>query len=93
MCQRTVIVSLENGLHMVPCSQIAQSCGRHACEIRIRKDTLIVNAKDIFDLLSLNAGHGTELILEAEGDGADEALEELVQLFESNFSGSQAAEN
>jgi len=35
--------------------------------------------------MTLNAGQGTVLTLEAEGDNADQAVAAIVQLFESNF--------
>ena len=40
-----------------------------------------VNADSIFDLLSLAATRGTELILSATGPDAQEALDAVVRLF------------
>ena len=37
------------------------------------------------DLLTLGAAQGTELVLEAGGDDAQEAVEALVNLVESGF--------
>jgi phosphocarrier protein HPr len=85
VCRQTVTVELENGLHLVPCSQIAQAARRYACAVTIYKGTQAVDAKNVLDLMTLNADHGTQLDLEASGDGAAEAIEELVRLFESNF--------
>ena len=83
----TVTVPGENGLHLVPCSLIAQSASSFDCEVRIRKGAQTVDAKNIFDLMSLNAGHGAELILEAAGGCAHDAVDALVALFESGFKG------
>lgn len=91
VCRRTVTVNQENGLHLVPCSLIAQTAGRHECDVRITKGELSVDAKDIFDLLSLSADCGTVLVLDASGTGAAQAIDELVQLFESGFSGDPVA--
>jgi phosphotransferase system HPr (HPr) family protein len=44
-----------------------------------------VQASSIIDLLTLGAAQGTELILEAEGDDAEAAVEALAKLVESGF--------
>lgn len=83
----TVTVPGENGLHLVPCSLIAQNATAFACEIRISKGDRNADAKNIFDLMTLAAGQGAQLLLEAAGDQANEAVQSLVQLFESGFNG------
>lgn len=85
VCKQTVTVNHENGLHLVPCSRIAQLAQGFACDIRICRDEQKVDARNIFDLIALGAGQGTVLILEASGDGASAAVESLVALFESDF--------
>ena len=44
-------------------------------------------AKNIFELMSLGAGYGAELVLEAAGTSAKHAIDALVALFESGFNG------
>jgi phosphotransferase system HPr (HPr) family protein len=44
-----------------------------------------VEASSIMDLLTLGAAQGTELVLEAEGDDAQDAVEALAKLVESGF--------
>ena len=82
-----VTVNGEHGLHLVPCSLIARTASAFACQMRIKKGDRTVDAKNIFDLMSLNAGKGTQLILEATGDGASEAVRSLSDLFDSGFDG------
>lgn len=84
--RRKVVVALENGLHVRPMSLIAQATGGFAGEVSIqRNDGYSVNAKSIFDLLTLRAEKGMELTLQAQGDGATELLDQLEALFEANF--------
>lgn len=85
--QATVIVAGENGLHLVPCSLIAQSAASHACDVKLSKGAHTVDAKNIFDLMTLNAGQGAQLLLVAAGEGASEAVDSIVRLFESGFNG------
>lgn len=82
-----VTVPGPNGLHLVPCSLIAQCASEFACQIIIRKGQTAANARDIFDLLGLGAGEGTVLSCEASGEDASTAIESLVSLFESDFKG------
>jgi phosphotransferase system HPr (HPr) family protein len=53
--------------------------------IELVRDDRRVEASSIIDLLTLGAGPGTELILEAEGDDAEQAVEALARLVESGF--------
>ena len=82
-----VTVPGTNGLHMVPCSLIAQRASKFACELTIQKGDTTADARNIFELLGLGAGEGTELKCEASGDDASQALASLVDLFESGFEG------
>lgn len=82
---RDVVVNLESGLHLGPCSQIVQAAQRFGCQLLIRKGDRAVNGKSMLDLLTLVAEHGTVLTLEANGDGADEAVNAVVHLFDRNF--------
>ncbi len=93
MSRQTVNVNNENGLHLVPCSRIAQRAALFECDVQIHKDSQTVDAKSILDLMTLNAEKGTTLILEARGNGSAEAIMELVRLFESNFEDDEPAES
>ena len=90
--QREVTITVENGLHLVPCSMIAQLAREAPCEIRLSKGSQIVDAKNIFDILTLSAEKGTVLAIQAQGEGADEFLARLGALFDSNFA-TNATEN
>ena len=85
VCQQTVTVKLENGLHLRPQSQIAQLAQQFDCDVNIRVDDRTVNAKSMFDLMTLQAAHGAKLCLKASGANAAEAIRQLVELFESDF--------
>lgn len=84
--QRTVTVNTEHGLHIRPCSLIAQAAQRFTSQIWVQREGARVDARQILQLLTLAAGPGTELQLEASGADANEAVEAVGQLFDSNFS-------
>jgi phosphotransferase system HPr (HPr) family protein len=83
--RRIVIVNLENGLHMVPCSEIAKFVRDYTGQVSIRRDQYAADAHSILDLLQLKAECGTTLTIEAEGDGAEQVVEGLSRLFAANF--------
>lgn len=84
--RRKVVVTLKNGLHVRPMSLIVQASGQFPGDVNIRReDGYAVNAKSMFDLLTLRAEHGTPLMLEARGEGAAELLDQLESLFDTKF--------
>ena len=85
VARRTVQVTWEEGLHMRPCSQIAQLAGRSHGEVRILKGERIFDAKSVMDLLGLAADNGTILDVEADGEDAESIADGLVSLFEDQF--------
>ncbi len=80
-----VVVNLENGLHLVPCSMISEIAREYDCNIRIYNGDHSVDAKTVFDLMTLRADQGTHLTIEADGNGSEEAIGRLVQLFQTDF--------
>ncbi len=83
--EQEVTVLLENGLHLVPCSRIAELARRFPCQSQLIKDGIAVDAKTIFDLITLQAVQGTKLTIRTQGQDARELLEKLVELFAHNF--------
>jgi len=83
--QSRVILTNKMGLHARPSTQIAQVAGRFDADIAITKDGLAVDAKSVLELLMLAAECGSELVVTANGDDAESAVEELVTLIEGRF--------
>ena len=81
---QTVTVRLENGLHLVPCSQLVKLANGLSCEVRLRNGSKLADVKSIWDLMGM-ANFGDQLEVIASGDGAGDAVAKIVQLFESNF--------
>ena len=76
MPSRTVKVASRVGLHARPASLFVQA-------VTIAKtggDT--VDARSILMVMGLGVGNNDEVTLSAEGDGADDALDQLVRLLE-----------
>jgi len=84
-CVRLVCVLNEQGLHARPAAKLAQTAQRFDSAITIVMNGQEVDAKSILDILTLAAGHGTNLELRAEGHDAGRALDELAGLFKNRF--------
>ncbi len=82
---RTVVVENEAGLHARPSDLIARTALRFQSRITLARGPERVDARSILGILTLGAAQGTQLVLEAEGPDAEQAMAALVQLFDSHF--------
>jgi len=81
MPQRRVRVASAVGLHARPAATFAQAAAAAPVPVRIAKDGKDpVDAASVLSVLTLNVGHGDEVVLSAEGDDADIVLDELADL-------------
>ena len=72
--RRKVIVQNEVGLHARPAKNLVSELNKFISDVYIEKDGYRVNAKSIIGVLTLAAIKGTELIVLAEGEDAEQSL-------------------
>ena len=78
---RTVKVGSASGLHARPAKLFVEAAAAVPVKVTIRVgDKRSAPAKSMLSVLALGAKQGTEVTLEADGEGADEALESLAAL-------------
>ena len=75
--EREIIVKSEQGLHARPAALFVQLANKFDCEIVIQKGNNAVNGKSIMGVLMLAAEKGSRLMLSAEGEDAQKAVDEL----------------
>ncbi|UYQ60357.1 HPr family phosphocarrier protein [Streptomyces peucetius] len=81
MPQRTVVVGSRSGLHARPAAVFVQAAARQPVKVTVARDGgTPVDARSLLSVLALGAKHGDPLVLSAEGDGAEAAIEELATL-------------
>lgn len=81
MPSRTVIVGSSSGLHARPAALFVAAAKAQPVRVRISANgRAAVPADSMLSVLSLGAKCGTEVVIEADGDGAQEALDELAAL-------------
>jgi phosphocarrier protein HPr len=73
------------GLHARASAKLTQTAGQFACEIWLSRNGRRVNAKSIMGVMMLAAGKGARLLIEADGDQADQALAALTKLIAGRF--------
>jgi len=82
---RQVTVSNPQGLHARPAHALVNLASQFRSEIGVIRDHERADGKSILSVLTLAAEHGTELILEAKGEDAKDALDALEHLFLDGF--------
>jgi len=82
---RTVTVANPDGLHIRAASLIAKVTGQVPAKVELVKGNQRVDATNVLQIVSLCALEGEQLLLEATGQNAEAALEQLVRLFENKF--------
>ena len=80
-----LVIENQIGLHARPAAKFVKTVEKFRAEITVTKDGDKVNGKSIIGLLTLAAGRGTKLVIEAEGDDATEAIDAIQSLVEGNF--------
>ncbi len=78
--QRKVLLANPHGLHMRPSAAFVDLAGRFSSSVTVHHEGRSVNGKSLWDLLLLAAMPGSELIIEADGPDAPQALEALAAL-------------
>lgn len=65
--------------------QLVEMANKYHSSITIAKDGRKVDAKSMISVLTLAAAQGAELLISADGDDAEEALESLCGIVEIGF--------
>ncbi len=71
---------------MRPMQAFVETASRFACDVSVCvADKQPVNGKSMWGLLGLGAEQGMKIIIETNGDGADEAIKALAEVVERNY--------
>jgi phosphocarrier protein len=87
LSQLSQIVLIENkrGLHARASAKFVNMASQLAAEVEVAKDGHSVCGTSIMGLMMLGAAKGDTIEIRASGDGAVEALAQLVDLVEAKF--------
>lgn len=85
MAERTITVASKSGLHARPAAIFVQKAKSFQSQITLAKDAKTVSGKSILSVISLGATQGDQVILQAEGEDAEAALDNLALLLEKDL--------
>jgi phosphocarrier protein HPr len=89
MPERTATIASRSGLHARPAALFAEAAGNAGVEVTISMQgepaDEALDAASILSLMTLGAAKGDVVVLRADGAGADQALDALVTLLETDL--------
>lgn len=86
LVEKTVVIGNEFGLHARVATALVKAMRLHPCHVTLSKDSIEVDARSVLGLLLLAASHGTELVIRANGPGADQAVRQVCELLQDDDS-------
>ena len=73
------------GLHARASAKLTMLASSFPCEVWMERNGRRINAKSIMGVMMLAAGAGARVVIDTEGERADEALRALVALVADKF--------
>ena len=83
--ERTLEIVNKLGLHSRAAAKLVTLASKFAADVRVRKDGREVSGKSIMGVMMLAAAKGSHITLIAEGEDAQQALDELQALIADRF--------
>lgn len=85
MPERNVRIVNKLGIHARPAAEIVKTAARFKSSITIVRDEMEVNGKSIMGVMMLAAECGATILIRAEGEDADAALDALSAVIAAGF--------
>jgi phosphocarrier protein HPr len=85
MKKKDLLIENKLGLHARAAAQIVRTATGFNSKILLSKDGIEVDGKSIMGIMMMAAARGTTVLVSAEGDDEDKALEGMEKLFKEKF--------
>ena len=85
MVSKEVIIKNRAGIHARPAAMIVKTANEFDSQVYLEKESTRINSKSIMGIITLGASFNTKLLVVAEGDDEEAAVDAIVHLFESRF--------
>jgi phosphocarrier protein HPr len=85
MIKKNTTISNKLGLHARASAKLTKLAGSYPCDIWMSRGERRVNAKSIMGVMMLAAGLGSDVTIETDGQGEQEAMEALLALITDKF--------
>ncbi len=84
MAERETTVGPDAGLHARPAAQFVKTAKGFSSDIVVIKGEKQANAKSSLKIMTLGAKKGDTIVIRAEGDDAEEAVDALAELISAD---------
>ena len=84
-CERQVEIRNKYGLHARPAAEFVKKAHTFDADVWVRKEELEVNGKSIMGMMMLAAEKGSEIVIRAAGEDAEDAVAALSALVDTQF--------
>ena len=85
MITKTIEIINKLGLHARASSKLVMLAGKFNSDITITKDNKLANCKSLMSVMMLAANRGSNILLSANGNDEEVAINELEELINSKF--------
>lgn len=79
------VIKDEQGIHARPAGSFVKAAASFPCSITIGKDGIDVDAKRILGVMGLGVKCGQEIVIKADGEQEEEAIDTLSKFLEENL--------
>ena len=84
-CRASVEIVNRLGLHARPAAHFVRLAAQFKSDIYVSRDSVEVNGKSIMGVMMLTAEMGAKIEIRAEGEDAEQAVEQLAALVNRGF--------
>lgn len=84
MRTKAIRINLENGLDARPVALLVQEASKYESKIYMGSEDKKVNAKSIMGMMTLGLNNGEELIVTADGDDEEVAVDNIEKFLTGN---------
>ena len=85
MVTKDILIINRLGLHARAAAKLVRLANEYPCNISLNKDGEEKDAKSVMEVLMLGATEGNTLKVNANGEGEEEALQAISDLFAARF--------
>jgi len=85
MIEVLIEVKNEHGVHARPATKLAQLAGKYSAQLTVINKGMEADAKSVISVMMLAAVKGTMLTLRADGPDEQDAVADVIQLFDGLF--------
>ncbi|HWH02902.1 MAG TPA: HPr family phosphocarrier protein [Gemmatimonadales bacterium] len=85
MIEREALIVNPLGVHARPAAEFVKTANRFSAAVEIRRGEMSVNGKSIMGVMMLAAEQGATVVISANGDDAEAAVDALCALVAAGF--------